>query len=742
MQSVSKSHMIFFAANAAWLVFFSLFALWTSVGASVLFAVSFITLFVLCIFLFAKFAAEIENKSALEQWLYVAAIILIGLVLRIFAWQIFRTDQLQDFARAHDAYMYLARYGSLAPEMNFFQLYYSRFPGWFPHFLVTRTVYDIFGANVRNMIFVNYALYAASAAVLFATVRRIFSFRVAFCAAAFFIFNPNLVVWANITSPDPFFVLLFMCVLCFYSKDLREARTSHNALAIAAVFAALTDFFKPIGIMILIAFFCVEILKLLACESGLRILLKPGAILGYLADNYKRWLVFSVTFLAVYFAGHALVRAEIQRVFHTETVSSTGMYMAFAWSTDDYGNYDISPVFEAFNDLMYLHDNDQTYVMEGMWDFAREAFAEADVPRVLWQKARLTFGDEGVLGWVIHSTDEEHSAATHRVLGRLLWIGFTAHIFVIMFLAALGTLKVLGDPAFEPSRAHSASAGRRTADAPGFAEGRPSQSGNAPTFVTFLLTTVIGYTLILLLGVAQARYRILLYPQLSILAAVGVVWLARTDLELLRFHGRKVVLPVDAIKKEIADALANVTQIVDFGAGTLFWSEYFAAQGTEVFAADTSYAAAPPATENPQISLYTDVREAIAKASETAPTNKPAIFICDVIHHLPPDFWLEILAQITEKFDVIIIKDIDARDKFGNFMNKFHDRVVSGEKITNVHPQKIEKALADAGFSVQTKKMRKLWYPHFLIIAKRTLLDSPNFELLLKMSLSGCSLLF
>jgi hypothetical protein len=252
----------------------------------------------------------------------------------------------------------------------------------------------------------------------------------------------------------------------------------YKFLCFAAVFAALIDFFKPVGIMFLIAFFCVEIF------------LKIPEWKKY----YKKWAVFLFVFLAVYGAGHAIVRAEIRRVFHTETVSSTGMYMAFAWSTDESGNYDINPVFEKFDYLMDKHNNDQSMVMEEMRQFAREAFSRANVPRVLWQKARLTFGDEGVLGWVLHSADEEYSAAAHRVLGGVLWRGFTVHVFFVMFLAAVGAACIV----------------------------RKNENRRV---LAFLLTTMIGYTLVLLLGVVQARYRLLLYPQLSVFAAVGVVWI-------------------------------------------------------------------------------------------------------------------------------------------------------------------------------------------------------------------------
>jgi hypothetical protein len=171
--------------------------------------------------------------------------------------------------------------------------------------------------------------------------------------------------------------------------------------------------------------------------------------------------------------------------------------------------------------------------MEEMSNYAAELFAASRhrIPSVLWQKARIAFADEGVLGWVIHSDDAEYSASTHRVLGNTLWVGFSAHIFVIMFFAAVGAFFATRE------KKHRAA-------------------------LIFLLTTAIGYTLVLLLGVVQARYRILLYPQLSILAALGITMLISrfTDKKLynfLKYHGRKIVLPEREMKREIEKLYAR-----------------------------------------------------------------------------------------------------------------------------------------------------------------------------------------
>lgn len=46
----------------------------------------------------------------------------------------------------------------------------------------------------------------------------------------------------------------------------------------------------------------------------------------------------------------------------------------------------------------------------------------------------------------------------------------------------------------------------------------------------------------------------------------------------LRKMGRKVILPSEEIKQILRSEIdfCNIRNIVDFGAGTLYWSEYFA----------------------------------------------------------------------------------------------------------------------------------------------------------------------
>jgi len=184
----------------------------------------------------------------------------------------------------------------------------------------------------------------------------------------------------------------------------------------------------------------------------------------------------------------------------------------------------------------------------------------------------------------------------------------------------------------------------------------------------------------------------------------------------LKYYGRRVVLPVDEIKNIVRQVLMQnkVSHITDFGAGTLFWSRWFADElGLTVSAVDTAYIDSVPKNHSQRISIQTNIIEALE--TEKTKKCKSAIFICDVIHHLPSEFWRSVLGLITESVDVVIVKDIDANCKFGNFCNKMHDRIINGEKIHNVYPGEIENHLTKTGFAIQTKALPKLWYPHFII---------------------------
>jgi hypothetical protein len=188
----------------------------------------------------------------------------------------------------------------------------------------------------------------------------------------------------------------------------------------------------------------------------------------------------------------------------------------------------------------------------------------------------------------------------------------------------------------------------------------------------------------------------------------------------LKYYGRSVVLPIDKIKSFSRQIVAEngITRLTDFGAGTLFWSKWFADElGLDVIAVDTAFASKPPKNHNPRITIREDIITVLREDKER--NEKKALFICDVIHHLTPEFWESVLKDVVELYDVVIIKDIDATRKFGNFCNKMHDRIINGEKIHNVFQNTITNRLAQEGYAVKAFDVHKLWYPHFVLMGKK-----------------------
>ena len=81
--------------------------------------------------------------------------------------------------------------------------------------------------------------------------------------------------------------------------------------------------------------------------------------------------------------------------------------------------------------------------------------------------------------------------------------------------------------------------------------------------------------------------------------------------------------------------------------------------------------------------------------------------------------WETLTLRIGSTYNIVIIKDIGATHKFGNFCNRIHDRIINGEKINNVYPDTIEDWLKTSGYSISRKFIPKLWYPHFIIVGVR-----------------------
>ncbi|GMO62323.1 MAG: hypothetical protein Ta2A_08850 [Treponemataceae bacterium] len=157
---------------------------------------------------------------------------------------------------------------------------------------------------------------------------------------------------------------------------------------------------------------------------------------------------------------------------------------------------------------------------------------------------------------------------------------------------------------------------------------------------------------------------------------------------------RKIVLPVNDIQR-ILDLLLQgrkITNVLDFGAGTFFWTDYFVTKyNCTVYAVDSYYEKIDlPAKKN--VKTYSTLDSCLNDCSSFS-----LVWACDVLHHISEKEQKIFLDKILNKTKLIAIKDIDANHHFGNFMNKTHDKLINHENVNSVYPKVIENTLVNGG---------------------------------------------
>ena len=185
------------------------------------------------------------------------------------------------------------------------------------------------------------------------------------------------------------------------------------------------------------------------------------------------------------------------------------------------------------------------------------------------------------------------------------------------------------------------------------------------------------------------------------------------SLSALRRIGRSMVLPVDRIKDICKKVLTgrNIEYVLDFGSGTLFWADWFIKEfKSNVYAIDTYYdCIMMPGKDN--IVYYSDLSICLNENKYFS-----LVWVCDVLHHLSPLDVDSFLGRICNKTDIMIIKDIDADHKFGNYINKMHDKIINSETVYSIYPKDLIHRLKLYGFKTSYYYIPKICYPHFILI--------------------------
>ena len=98
------------------------------------------------------------------------------------------------------------------------------------------------------------------------------------------------------------------------------------------------------------------------------------------------------------------------------------------------------------------------------------------------------------------------------------------------------------------------------------------------------------------------------------------------------------------------------------------------------------------------------------------------VTLVDVLHHISRDQQLAYLKNVALNMKPgasFILKDIDASTWIVWF-NRLHDAVFAGNGFQEISKNFAEELLAASGLVVESKFMiRRLWYPHYFIIARK-----------------------
>lgn len=194
----------------------------------------------------------------------------------------------------------------------------------------------------------------------------------------------------------------------------------------------------------------------------------------------------------------------------------------------------------------------------------------------------------------------------------------------------------------------------------------------------------------------------------------------QSNLGGIRAWGRKLVLPVDQIKRLLREDIFNrhcVDKVIDFGAGTLYWSGWLQeiVGAGNVYPVDIIFKETESKAKN-SLRRFSIIQDVPYKQESKGPI---LFFACDVLHHLSEGDWSGIEQLIYQDCDFVAIKDINCRFRFKNFMNKMHDRLINGEKIRDIDPEILMAGLQKHDYQCLYYDIHKLWYPHFILIAAR-----------------------
>jgi hypothetical protein len=437
--------------------------------------------------------------SAQKCYVTLIGLIAVGILLRVLSVIYLQTVPISDFATPIRFYDYLKEHGEYKiwldwSQMDGYQLYYARYPAWYIFMKYVHFIYRWAGENVAYLQVGNMALVAASLWLVYCITKRFAKSQTALVAVGFLCFNPSMIAYSGIITPDHFAALFILLTVYFFIKVEQYSGICIYKTWIYTVLAAASaitvNLFKPLSILFFIVFLCIELVYRIGpclCKGGWA---KLKTTIKY---NCFRWAAFILTFLVCNVGFMGLLHHAVQVRMKNKVVDSTPLYMMWAYSVDQEGRYQPDVATRKYEELCVKYNQNMVKVMDELKALAIQQIKDntAYIPAILLKKLDIGFADESGF-WVFSNTspDEEYQAALEKTVKELfLAISTAAMLMLYLLMMACGVAAVV------------VKKGRRGWIVAGI--------------------TIFGYILVLVLGGVQSRYKSLIIPLMCIVAAVG-----------------------------------------------------------------------------------------------------------------------------------------------------------------------------------------------------------------------------
>jgi hypothetical protein len=488
----SVAYGIFFFISAVWLLWVTSFVLLPSKPLIYLFVPAFL---LVVLFVYAKVN---ENIKFLEV-LSVIALLALGITIRMLTVEILKTVSISDFGNPDALYRFLSGEPNVRTAGNissggYFSIelaksYYTGSQGWFGQFMYVMTLYNIFGATPQTVTSANIVLFVISGLCIFKAMHDEFGFAEGIVALAIFSVYPEMAIMVGIHTPDlPVIALLSVGIYLGFKayKTGKKARACVFS-GLSAILLALSNTFKATAIVYLIAYVCTELLIVY--------IPRVKNLFQMIKSNWQREVSFLVCFIAVISICNFVGKWQIETIIGSapkDAGTITAGYAMSALESITEGEYSYEIVKSKIAQAKSEYGNDDARFQKEYRKIIFDAFMGnvKYFPKIMVGKLHILFSGEDYFFWANRSVNVNYSNAVESTISQI-YRGFANSTQAFLtFFAAIGCVFLT------IKKEHNIA-------------------------LTFAMFMGFGYVLMLCLTMTQARYKVLIYPEITLLTSYG-----------------------------------------------------------------------------------------------------------------------------------------------------------------------------------------------------------------------------